>query len=293
MLSQFIVNGIVTGCLYAALALGFALVYNTTRIFHVAYGALYILGAYLAYLFLVRLHLPLVVSLGLTFVMTGLAGVVLERLVYVPLLKQKSSALILLLTSLGVYIATIPVAAMAFGPDPVQLRSDVETSFRLGGIILTRIQLIQAGSSLLALFLLFAVLRLTRLGRTIRALRDDPTLVALLGNDTPRLRSIIFALSSVMAGLIAILSALDIGIEPNAGLPALLTALVAMIIGGVGSFEGALAGGFSLSLLQSLIIWQSSPLWSDAVTFGVLILFLLFRPQGVLGTRKRLEEEGA
>jgi branched-chain amino acid transport system permease protein len=111
-----------------------------------------------------------------------------------------------------------------------------------------------------------------------------------MGLNIQTVRLFVFALGSALAGTAAILSALDVGMDPHGGMPALLTAAVALIIGGVGTFEGAMVGAFLLGVLQSLVIWQASARWMDAVTFGLLVLFLLFRPQGLLGQRRRLEE---
>ena len=130
----------------------------------------------------------------------------------------------------------------------------------------------------------------SRWGKVIRAVRDDATLASVLGINLPGVRLSVFAVGSALAGLAAILSALDVGVDPYVGMPALLTAAVALIVGGVGTFEGPVLGAFLLGLLQSLVVWKISARWTDAITFAVLILFLLFRPAGLVGRRRRLEE---
>jgi branched-chain amino acid transport system permease protein len=139
-------------------------------------------------------------------------------------------------------------------------------------------------------FALWAILRKTNLGKTIRAMRDDPDLLAAVGVNQRRVRRSVFALGSAISSVAAILLGLDVGIDPNVGMTAVLNGAVAVIIGGVGIFEGAAVGALALGLLQSLVIWNASARWVDAIAFVALIAFLLFRPQGIVGQRRRLEE---
>lgn len=130
----------------------------------------------------------------------------------------------------------------------------------------------------------------TRWGRIIRAVRDNPTLSSVMGVDLGLVRLLVLAVGSALGGVSAILTALDVGMDPQVGLPMLLTAAVALIIGGVGTFSGPVAGAFLIALLQSLLIWKISARWVDTFTFGLLILCLVFRPQGLLSRQRRIEE---
>jgi branched-chain amino acid transport system permease protein len=150
--------------------------------------------------------------------------------------------------------------------------------------------LVEAAAFLLLSSLTLGFLRLTKWGRLIQALADNPQLVSVIGMDVRKIRLLIFALGSVLAGFAACLVALDVGMDPRLGMNILLIAAVAVIIGGVKVFEGALVGAFLVGILQSLVIWQVSAKWEHAVTFVLLIVFLLTRPEGILGERRRLEE---
>lgn len=290
MLWQLLANGFVNGCLFALTAFGFALIYNTTRIFHIAHGAIYTAAGYLCYIFLVQLGWGTPLAIIFALLLTALLGVLTELFVYAPLERRRASLLVALLSSLGLYIALVNLVAMLFGNETKVLRPGVEATYHFGSIILTRIQLAQVITALILLPSLLIFLRLTEWGKKIRALRDNPVLTEVVGVNTRIVRLFVFALGSALAGITAILSALDVGMDPHVGMPALLIAAVALIIGGVGTFEGAIVGAFLLGILQSLVIWQVSARWMDAVTFGLLIFFLLFRPQGLLGQRRRLEE---
>jgi branched-chain amino acid transport system permease protein len=150
--------------------------------------------------------------------------------------------------------------------------------------------LLEIVSFLILFSLSVLLLRKTRLGKIIQALADNPTLVTVLGIDIRKIRIYIFALGSFLAGVASCLVALDVGMDPYVGIGAFLIAAVAVIVGGVGIFEGAVLGSFILSILQNLIIWKVSAKWQNTLVFLILIIFLLFKPEGILGKRRRIEE---
>jgi len=285
MLLQLLANGLVNGCLYAILAVGFGLIYNTTRTLHIAHGGVFTAGAYTCYLFLIVMGSPLWTAVSLTVLLSAMLGVGMELFVYAPLGRRHGSALVAFLSSLGLYVALINIIALLFDNDTKVLRPGIEKIFVFGPVILTSIQLIQlvVAFILLPSFVLF--LRHTIWGKVIRAVRDNQTLASVLGINVAKVRIGIFALGSAMAGLAGMLKAFDVGMDPQVGMPALLAAAVALIVGGVGTFEGPVVGGFLLGFLQSLMVWKFSARWTDAVTFAVLILVLLFRPTGIAGRR--------
>ncbi len=290
MLLQLIANGLITGCSYALVALGFALIYNTTRIFHFAHGAVYTLGAYFLFTCWNLWHIPFILSLLLAFIAIALIGILIDEMIYHPLVRRGSSPLVHIVSSLGLYIIIVNVIAMLYGNETKIPLPGLQPTYSFAGIILTRIQLLIFICFIVITTVVFLALRKTRLGITLRAMRDDSELISVMGINPTMIRRIVFALGSILAALAAILNSLDVGMDPHVGMSAVLNAAVAVIIGGVGIFEGAVLGGIVLGILQSLAIWQISARWQDLITFLVLILFLLFRPQGILGKRRRLEE---
>lgn len=293
LLFQLLVNGLINGCLYALVAVSYALIYNTTRVFHIAHGAAYTLGAYLCFYFLVRRAWSLWAASVTAILLCALFGALMEWLLYAPLLKRRASHLVAFLSSLGLYTAAVNLIALAFGNETQVLRSGVAPAVMAWGIILTKIQIAQALiAGALVAALLLALYR-SGWGRIIRAVRDNPVLASVMGINLFAVRTAVLAVGSALAGVGAILSAVDVGMDPHIGMPALLTAAVALIIGGVGTFGGPALGGLFLGLLQAVVVWQFSARWTEAVTFAVLILFLVFRPSGVLAPRKRLEEQAA
>lgn len=293
MLFQLLANGLVNGCLYAILAVSFGLIYNTTRTLHVAHGGAYTAGAYFCYLFLVQLNSPLWAAIGLAVLLSAALGVAMEIIVYAPLARRGGSPLVAFLSSLGVYVAIVNIVALFFGNETKVLRPGIEKAYHFGSVTLTSTQLAQVLVALVLLPAFVLFLRHTIWGRVIRAVRDNQTLASVIGINVQSARIGVFALGSGMAGLAAVLAALNIGIDPQVGMPALLTAAVALIVGGVGTFEGPVLGGFLLGFLQSLMVWKFSARWTDTLTFVVLILVLVFRPSGIAGRRLRLEENEA
>lgn len=287
---QLLINGIISGCAYAFVALGFALIYNTTRIFHFAHGAVYVLAAYLFYTFWYSWSLPLSFSVIITLCLIAVFGVLLDELIYIPLMKRKSPLLVQLLSSLSVYAVIVNFIAIIYGNETKQLSTQIQQTYFFGSFLLTQIQIATALCFVLVIPIIFMILRKTHLGMMFRALRDDSDLFSAMGFNQLKVRRIVFALGSALAAIGAILMTLNVGTDPNAGMMAIFNGIVAVIIGGVAVFEGAVLGAFLLGILQSLIVWQTSDRWQILVTFGVLILLLIFRPQGILGNRRRVEE---
>jgi branched-chain amino acid transport system permease protein len=253
----------------------------------------YTLSAYFFYTLCNLLEWPLIPAFVVTLIIIAVLGILIDEIIYMPLVKRGSSQLIQLLSSLGLYIVMINFIAMIYGNETKVLSPGVQPTYSFGSLILTQIQVATA-IALVALFSgLIMLLKKTRLGKIIRAMRDDPQLVSVMGINPRRVRRVVFALGSALAAVAAMLLGLDVGIDPNIGMAAVLNGAVAVIIGGVGIFTGAALGALLLGILQSLAIWQASARWQDLVTFLVLILFLLFRPEGILGVRRRIEEATA
>jgi branched-chain amino acid transport system permease protein len=289
-LEQFLANGFCKGAIIALVALGFGLIYTTTRVFHIAHASIYVLSAYALYAAVVRLRFPLPVALVLGVLVAIITGVLVDWSVYQPLAKRSASAAVVLISSLGVQIVIDNLIAICFGNQTQILRVGVERTLSFGSIILTQVQIAQAivGIVLTGVFWLF--LKHSRTGQHCRAVSDDETLASVLGLRVNHIRLVAFGLGSAFAAIGSILVALDVGMDPHVGLSVVLTAAVACIIGGLRNFLAPAVGGVLLGLTQSLVVWRTSAKWEEAVTFGILILFLLFRRRGLFGVIRRAEE---
>jgi len=290
LLLQLVFDGLVLGCVYSVAAVGFAIIYNTSRIFHVGFGTSYLVAAYTCFWLLAHWQVPLFLSVIAAIGVAAATGVLFELLIYRPLRLRGASLLVMLISSLGVYVVSVNLVSMFFGAETKILLAESAKAFRCGPLLIASTQMPQLFVAMLLLVVIAFATRNSRAGRALRAARDNPVLLEATGTDLDRLYLVLFALGSALAGLAAVLTSLDSGIDPNIGMPALLTAAAALILGGIGTFVGPVLGGILIGLLQGLALWQLSSRWTDAVTFCVLILFLLVRPQGVLGVVRRVEE---
>lgn len=287
MFGQFIVNGLITGVLYSLMAIGFALVYNTTRIFHIAAAGIYVFAAYMFWLFAVTLHLPLLLAAFIAIMLTMGLSLTTEVTVYRPLKNRKASLNVVMIASIGLLTVIVNLIAMFFGNETKVVDNSIQQPLVLGNIIVTMPQMWQlvVGACLLLVFM-FA-LRLTNWGVRLRALSSDETLYETLGYNTRSSRTAVFLLSGVFVAVASCLTVYDVGMDPNMGMTVLINAMVAMIIGGVGRFSTCLLGGLTLGVLQAVTVYFFSSNWQNAVTFLVLLIFLFLRPQGIAGYKQR------
>ncbi len=287
MFWQFIINGLITGVLYSLMAIGFALVYNTTRIFHIAAAGIFVFAAYMFWLFAVTLHLPLLSAAFIAIMLTMGLSLTTEVTVYRPLKKRKASLNVVMIASIGLMTVIVNLIAMFFGNETKVVDNSIQQPLVLGNVIVTMPQMWQlvVGACLLLVFM-FA-LRWTNWGVRLRALSSDETLYETLGYNARSSRTVVFLLSAVFIAVASCLTVYDVGMDPNMGMTVLINAMVAMIIGGVGRFSTCLLGGLTLGVLQAVTVYFFSSNWQNAVTFLVLLIFLFLRPQGIAGYKQR------
>jgi len=294
MIQQLIVNGIIAGAIYALIALGFTVIYRTVKFFHFAHGVVYTVGAYIcysvvSYWLLVVGHLNIlgwVVAVLLGIVGAGMLGVLIDRLVYYPLRKKKASNMIFLLASFGVFILIQNLIQLIYGAQILTLRTGpVKEGHQFLGAVITDIQILILVVSCLLLVILWLFVQKTKLGKAMRAVSDDSITASVVGINPEKIIFVSFAIGSVLAGIGGILISLETNIEPTMGFNALLKGIIASIIGGIGSIPGAMLGGFFLGIAENLGIWKIQAGWKDCIAFVILIIFLLFRPGGILGSK--------
>lgn len=287
MIGQFLVNGFITGILYSLLAIGFALVYNTTKLFHIAAAAIYVFAAYIFYLFAVTFGLPILVAVLIAIVLTMGLSLLTDVSVYRPLKKRRASNNVAMVASIGMMTLIVNLLAMFFGNETKVIDNTIHRSYILGNIIITTPQMWQlvVGCFVCALFLVFT--GVTPWGIRFRALKADSVLYETMGYDTMRTRTLVFLMSGAFIGLGSCLTVYDIGLDPHMGMNVLINAMVAMIIGGVGRFSTCVLGGITLGILQALTVYQFSSNWQNAVTFVLLLVLLFLRPQGLMGYKQR------
>ena len=286
MIQQLILNCIIAGSIYALIAIGFTVIYRTVKFFHFAHGVVYTAGAYFAYTLMISLHLNFALSFFLAIILAGLLGIAIDRCVYLPLRKRNASNLIFLLASFGVFIFLQNLIQLIYGAQILTIRTGpVKEGHHFLGAVITDIQILILVVSIILMILLWLFIRKTKLGKAMRAVSDDPIAANVVGINPEKIILASFAIGSALAGAAGILISFETNIEPTMGFSALLKGIIASIVGGIGSIPGAVLGGFFLGLAENLGIWKISAGWKDSIAFVILIIFLLIKPWGFLGTK--------
>ena len=285
LLAQLAINGLVNGSHYALLALGFGLIFGTTRVVHFAYGPVYALSAYGCWLAAAVLGAPLWLA-GLAGIATGaIAGVLAYLVVYRPFEKRGSSSLVVLIASLGLFIFLENAIGVVFGTDTKVVPSPPSGIFLWGPLVVTGVQLAQVVALIVVAGGVGIYLTRTRMGKAVLAMTDSAEMARIIGIDTTRVSMIAFALGSAIAAVPACLILVKDGATAHMGFLAVFMAFVAVVVGGVGSLRGAVLGGLALGLVESTGMIRIPTEWQSSVAFVVLFIVLLFRPRGLFGGR--------
>lgn len=289
-LLQQLINGLSLGAIYALIALGYTMVYGVLRFINFAHSDVFMIGAYTGLYLAPRLGGGSLIGglLVLTGAMLACAalGVVIEKLAYRPL--RNRSTLTVLITAIGVSLLLQAGGQKVFGANPKAFPSVFpQSQVNFAGLTLSSSQIVVLIVALVLLGALHHVVHRTRIGTAMRAVSFNPTAASLVGIDNDRVISFTFALGSALAGAGGILYAMNYpSIDPLMGTLPGLKAFVAAVLGGIGNLPGAALGGMLIGLVETFISGTRASTFRDAIAFGILILILLFRPAGLLGTTK-------
>jgi len=283
---QTIFNILYMISLLLTFSLSFYLIFKPTKIFHIAHAFTISLGAYMVYLFYHLLELNLIIAILLSLLITTLYGIANELLFYKYLRDKKDSNIKMLILSLGVYIVSQNLISIFFGDDIKSLtKGEVKVGNEFMGAYITDIQIVTIVVSFLIFLFTLYLWQKTKFGFAIRAIADNPELSQVFGIPKNRIILIAFGLGSFYAGIGGILVGFDTGITPTFGFSLLLYAIVVMIIGGVDNLWGIVVGALILATVQNLTAYYIDTKWMDAITYAILILFLIIRPYGVSGVK--------
>lgn len=284
MTHQVLLNSLSAGASYALMALGFGLIYSTSRFFHFSHGAVYTVGAYGAYAAIVLIGLPQFLGVLGGVIVASFLGGLIETAVYRPMRHKGATPLTLLVSSIGILVVLQNVISLMFGNETYMIsRGTVSEGFLVLGGRLTNVQLINILVSLLLVMCMWIVLRATRVGSVLRAVANDSELSGIQGIQTTQVVFLCFLAGSAIAGLAGVLDGFETGVTPLMGFRALLMGIVAAIVGGIGSIPGSLLGGLLIGVAQNIsVVWLPSQ-WQDAIVYVILVAFLLLKPEGFLG----------
>lgn len=288
---QIFVNTLIAASIYLLVAASFSLIYYPTRFFHVAHAIVITSAAYLTFLFANQLSLPFAVSVGAAIAGAVCVGLLCEILFYRVMRKRNAQALAYLIASIGLYTILQNCISLFFGDDTKIIgMGEVTIGNEMFGAYVTDVQImtILVTASLFIAVNLF--LQFTTAGKAIRAVSSNPQLCDIYGINSNRIILVAFGVGSALAAVAGVLSAMDTNMTPTFGFNLLLYGVVAMIIGGVGSTRGLAAGALLVATAQHLAAYYIDTKWMDAVTYVILILFLIWKPLGFSGIRLRKVE---
>ncbi len=286
MFFEQLINGITLGSIYAIVALGYTLVFGVLDIINMAHGEIFMFGAFVGMLLITRFQAPMVVAFLGAILATAAMGYLLERLALRPIRGRKgASHLASLISTIGISIFLENLAHHLFGagnnPFPTSF-GDIK--FEGGSVTIYLVQIIILVISLLLMVGLSTWLKKAKAGKALRATAENLETAGLLGIDTKKIITSTVVVASAMGGIAGVLVGMAFNyINNQMGLPMGLKGLAIIILGGMGSVNGAMAGGLILGLSETLVVAYGDSGYRDAIAFVAIIVILLIRPQGLFG----------
>ncbi len=279
---QQLVSGISIGAIYSLLAVGYALVYSVYNFTNWAFDAFMAFGAFMAFVSIGSLFLPFWAAMIISIVLTTILAVSVEKLAYKPLRQRKAPRLFMMISAMGVNLAIVNILNLIFGGTfrkfPVQ---NVEPIF-MGGVSIGRMDLLAGVFSFGVLGLLWLFLYRTKWGLGIRASAIDILTASLMGINNNAVALIIFAITGVLSSIAGVFYGIKYAVFPMMGFVT-IKAMIASIVGGLGSLPGAVVGSMLLGILETLVSGYISSSYRDLFSFLFLIIILLFLPNGLMG----------
>lgn len=289
---QQLINGISLGSIYALIALGYTMVYGILKFINFAHGEIFMLGAFSGFYLAGQFGITspditmAIIILLITMMITAIIGALIEKFAYKPL--RRSSKLTVLITAIGVSLFFSVHRAINIRRDPKSFPTLIEsTTLQIANVKISSNQIVVILSSVLLMLILRIIVMKTKTGTAIRAVSNNITAASLMGININNVISFTFILGSSMAGAAGILYAINYpSIDPLMGLLPGLKAFIAAVLGGIGNFPGAALGGVLIGTIETLTVGYISSTFRDAIAFSILIIILIFKPTGLLGTKE-------
>jgi branched-chain amino acid transport system permease protein len=281
---QLVANGLVLGAFYALSALGLTLVFGLMRVVNFAHGELYVIGGLFGWALTVVFAWNYFLALVVVAIVLGMLGYLIDQVLIARVRGQGEEPTILLTIGLSIFIAN--TALLIVGTTPVTVASPFANKpLFLGPVVITQARLVLVAICAVLIAAANLLIQKTTLGRAMRATFQDPMAAQLVGIRTPRIYGFTFALGATLAGAAGMLLGSIYVVEASTGGIISLKAFVVVILGGMGSFAGAVAGGLILGLTEALWGGYVSTGYVDAIGFALVIVTLLVRPYGLFSRR--------
>ena len=279
---QIAIGGLVVGSIYAAIALGFSLIFRVTGAINLSQGGFALIAAMIGYTFGVAWGWPLVAAIPAAVIVTVIAGVALARFTFVPALSRLSNANVLMLTA-GILTMIEGFSLVVWGSQPYAMPPfSGERPVAFGAILVPTQAFWVFGATALCIAALWFVIARTRLGKALRACAENPAAASLMGIDVPRMTLLSFGVATLIAAISGVIVAPATSLQFDTGRLFTISGFVAAAIGGIASFPGAVIGGLFLGLVTQLSTAYISSLFSSAISLLILLVVLIWRPQGLV-----------
>lgn len=279
---QLTFSGVSVGCLYALIGIGFIFAVNSVKIVNLAHGELLMVGAFLGVTAVEYLKMPVLVGFTIAILGTAVLGYILNLVIFKPLVGKPFFSI--LVATMGLSMILSNSAMNIWGPYPLKLSSPfANDALGIGNIVLSKLNLLLIITLVIVCCFLVLFYKRTLIGKQMRAMSEQPDAARLLGVPVRRLAAVTFMISAGLAGLAGVLMGPIYYVNSTMGSVALLKGFTAAIIGGYGKVEGAVLGGITLGVAETMMASYIAPTFKDGFAFLILILVLLVRPQGILG----------
>lgn len=281
---QQIITGISIGGIYALLAVGYALIYSVFDFSNFAFGCVMMASAFTCYYSTLLLNMGLISAVLLSVVVGVILSLLIEFLAYRPLRKKGTNRLFLMITGMGVDLAITNTATVLLGANArsIEVKGINMEAFRIGDLYLSKLDVGALVIALLSFTILYIYIYRTKAGIGIRASAYSTSIAGMMGINVNRISIIIFVISGITAGVAGVFCGMKYAVIPAVGSTPALKAFIASVLGGLGSLSGAVVGGLVLGILETFVSGFVSSVYRDLVSYGVLILVLLFAPGGLM-----------
>lgn len=286
MILQQLLNGFALGMAYALVAIGYTLVFGILRLVNFSHGAVYAFGAHIV-IFLVGFNMGLVPAIILGVILTGVLGILIDKVALSPLRKKKSPPIASLITTIGISYIIQNLLMTSFGSEKKPFPALFDNKMiQVANAQISSMQLLMCGVSLLLLVLLTILVKGTKIGLAMRAVEQNRVNSSLMGINTNFIITITFFLGGAAAAIASVLiSGYYQILYPSMGFMVGLKAFAAAVLGGIGIFHGSIVGGLVIGVTEGLAATWFGSAYRDSVAFIILIVVLIFRPAGLFGKK--------
>ena len=283
ILSELIFQGLVRGAMYALMGIGLSLIFGILGVVNFAHGEFFMLGTYAMYFVAAVLGLPFLAGVAAAAIVLFVVGVLVERALIEPLRQRAGRDWLLdsFVLTIGLMVILQNLALLGFGSRRRGITSMVEGSVVFGDVTITYERLAILALAVVIVGLLAAYIKFTDTGRAIRATAQHPEAAQTLGIDINRIYTVAFGIGAALAGAAGALLISIFPAFPTVGYQPVLKSFAVVILGGLGNIPGAIAGGFVLGIVEAYAIFFMSAGWQSVITPLIIILVLVFRPQGL------------